>query len=213
MCWTMSDSRTVPEGWGGPVQGPLYRWRHYRNPWQRSEPEQPLDRYKWRTSARLAPRAAKMADAEGREQHTEQPRFNTISHDRRANRPHEGPAGAGSVRRIFPYLRSMSEPGTGNHPDRPSLRKVGSDGERRASSVSSFISSVTRRISRVLRDEPEPEPGPAGDESGRRDLAGFMCDGRESRADAGSGFSGAAVNITRIFTHHHFVIVQTKPGS
>lgn len=184
MYWTMSDSRTLPEGWGGPVQGPLYRWRHYRKPWQRSDPypvpEQPLDRYKWRTSARLALRAGNMADPEGKEQNTERPhlrllslpRFNTISHDSRGDQPHEGQtrAGSGSLRRIFPYLRSMSEPGTGNHLERTALRKVGSDAEQRASSVSSFISSFTRRISRVFRDEPEP----AGDESGRRDLPGFM---------------------------------------
>uniref|UniRef100_A0A3Q3SNA8 RAS protein activator like 2 n=1 Tax=Mastacembelus armatus TaxID=205130 RepID=A0A3Q3SNA8_9TELE len=42
-------------------------------------------------------------------------------------------------------------------PDRTVLRKVESDAERRAPFVSSLITSFSRRISRVFRDEPEQE--------------------------------------------------------
>ncbi len=182
MCWTMSERRAPPEGCESPVQGPCqasYRWHHYRKPWQRSDPqpapEQPLDRYKWRTSACLAPRAAKMATPKGKEQNTEPlhlrllslPRFNPVPNDRSGDQSsagHEGQMRPSSLRRIFPYLRSMSEPGTGSSPGRTAVRKVGSDAERRAPSVSNFLTSFTRRISRVLRDQPETEGG----ESGRR---------------------------------------------
>ncbi|GAA6228354.1 ras GTPase-activating protein nGAP isoform X1 [Lates japonicus] len=169
-----------PEGCEGPVQGPRqasYHWQHYRKPWQRSDPQpapkQLLDRYKWRTSARLAPRASKMSPTPEGGGHGAEPlhlrllslpRFGTV----RDHRAHEGPARPGSLRRIF--FRSMSEPGTGGGPERAALRKVGSDAERRAPSVSSFIQSFSRRISRVLRDEPETDGG----ESGRRDFPGFM---------------------------------------
>ncbi|XP_018534493.1 ras GTPase-activating protein nGAP isoform X3 [Lates calcarifer] len=163
----MSGSVAPPEGCEGPVQGPRqtsYRWQHYRKPWQRSDPQpapkQLLDRYKWRTSARLAPRASKMSPTPEGGGHGAEPlhlrllslpRFSTV----RDHQAHEGPARPGSLRRIF--FRSMSEPGTGGGPERAALRKVGSDAERRAPSVSSFIQSFSRRISRVLRDEPETE--------------------------------------------------------
>ncbi|XP_056247401.1 ras GTPase-activating protein nGAP isoform X3 [Seriola aureovittata] len=171
----MSGSSVPPAGSEGPVQGPCqasYRWHHYRKPWRRSDPqpgpEQLLDRYKWRTSARLAPRAAKQSPPEGKGHSAEPlhlrllslPRLSTAAApDRSRVRAHEGQARTGSLRRIFPYLRSMSEPGAGDDPERPALRKVGSDAERRTSSVSSFIHSFSRRISRVLRDEPETDAG------------------------------------------------------
>lgn len=181
MCWTMNGGRTPPEGCESPVQGPCqasHRWHHYRKSWQRSDPqpspEQPLDRYKWRTSACLAPRAAKMAAPKGNGQNRESlhrrllslPRFSTVRHDQSGDESstgHEGPARTGTLRRIFPYFRSMSEPGTGSGPARTAVRKVGSDAAQRASSISSFISSFSQRISRVLRDEPQTE----GAESGR----------------------------------------------
>ena len=181
VCWTMNGGRTPPEGCESPVQGPCqpsHRWHHYRKSWQRSDPQpasqQPLDRYKWRTSACLAPRAAKMAAPKGNGQKRESrhrrllslPRFSTIRHDQSGDESstgHEGPARTGTLRRIFPYLRSMSEPGTGSGPARTAVRKVGSDAAQQASSISSFISSFSQRISRVLRDEPQTE----GAESGR----------------------------------------------
>ncbi|XP_040911612.1 ras GTPase-activating protein nGAP isoform X4 [Toxotes jaculatrix] len=170
----MSGSNTHPEGIEGPVQAPcqaLYRWHHYRKPWQRSDPqpasEQPLDRYEWRTSARLAQRAAKMSPPEGKGHSTEPlhlrllslPRFSTVPDNRSRDRSQEGPSRPGSLRRIFPYLRSMSEPGTGNGPEKTALRKVGSDADRQPPSVSGFFSSFSRRISRILRDEPEAGGG------------------------------------------------------
>nr|XP_046263427.1 ras GTPase-activating protein nGAP isoform X2 [Scatophagus argus] len=167
----MSESRTLPEGCEGPVQSPCqasYRWHRHRKPWQRPNPqpapEQPLDRYKWRTYGCLAPRAAKMAVPQGkghdREPHhlrlPSLPRFNTTD---QFSTGHEGQTGSGSLRRIFPYLRSLSEPGTGRDTGRTALRKVGSDAERRAPSIGSFLTSFSRRISRVLRDEPQTEGG------------------------------------------------------
>ncbi|XP_044224347.1 ras GTPase-activating protein nGAP isoform X2 [Thunnus albacares] len=165
----MSGSKTPPEGSEGPVQGPrqaLYHWHRYKKPWRReSGPERPLDRYKWRTSARLAPEG-KGHSAEPRQlKMLSLPRFSTA-----ATPVDQTSARTGSLRRILPFLRSMSEPGTTtaattSDPEKTALRKAGSDAERRAPSVSSFITSFQRRISRVLRDEPEPA-GPASDVKG-----------------------------------------------
>uniref|UniRef100_UPI0037E81712 ras GTPase-activating protein nGAP isoform X3 n=1 Tax=Semicossyphus pulcher TaxID=241346 RepID=UPI0037E81712 len=163
----MSGSRTLPEGCQGPVQGPCqasYRWHHYRKHWQRSDPqpaaEQPLDRYKWGTSACLASKAAKMAAPEGKGHNKEPrhlrllslPRFHTVPE---SSPGHEGEPRTRSLRRIFPYFRSMSEPGTGSDPGRTG----GDDTGRIAPSVSSFLTSFSRRVSRALRDEPETEAG------------------------------------------------------
>lgn len=149
--WTMSGSGTLPEGLEGPVQPGPYRRHLYRKPWRTFEPEpgseQPLDRYQWRTSG---------------EQNLERPQLfgllktSTLSRQRNQN---QDPDKHGSLRRIIPFFRSMSEPGATGGSDRTPLRKAGSDAERRAPSVSSFISTLSRRISRVLRDEPEPESG------------------------------------------------------
>lgn len=174
---TMSGSRSPPDGCEGPVQSPRqasYHWHHYRKPWQRSDPrqapQQPLDRYKWRTSAHLATAKTDAPEGKGYDAEPLQPlslpRFDVAPHDRSGDGPsaglQEGQTRIGSLRRIFPYFRSTSEPGTGSGPERTAVRKGGS--ERRApSSVSGFFTSVSRRISRVLRDQPEPE------ESGRRD--------------------------------------------
>ncbi|XP_028284200.1 ras GTPase-activating protein nGAP isoform X2 [Parambassis ranga] len=63
----------------------------------------------------------------------------------------------GPLRRIF--LRSLSEPGAGNSAEKEALRKVGSDARTESAPFSSFISSLSRRISRVLRDEAQAEGG------------------------------------------------------
>lgn len=177
MCWSMSGSSAAPVGRGGPAQN---HWHHYRRPWRRPDPqpgpEPPLDRYEWKTSARPAHGAAKMSPPEGKGHSAAEPRhLRMLSLPRlgagtreprepQEPRSHEGQARSSSLRRIFPYLRSMSEPGAGPDPERPALRKAGSDAERRTPSVSSFIHSFSRRISRVLRDRPEAEAA----ESGRR---------------------------------------------
>ena len=70
--------------------------------------------------------------------------------------PGSGP-GTGPGRRVPPFLRFLSEPG-------PQGRRSTT---RRGPSIHSLVSSLSRRISRVLRDGPEPEPG----ESGRRDTS------------------------------------------
>ncbi|XP_041804426.1 ras GTPase-activating protein nGAP isoform X2 [Chelmon rostratus] len=173
----MSGSRTPPEGCEDPVQGSrptLHRWHQYRKPWRRSDgepaPEQPLDRYKWRTSACLAPRAVKMAAPKAKGQNREARHLRLLSLPRSSAVPddcsgdqstagQEGRPRPGSLRRIFPYFRSMSEPGTGGGSGRTPVRKVGSDAERRRPSISGFLTSFSRRIGRVLRDEPETEGG------------------------------------------------------
>ncbi|XP_076601564.1 ras GTPase-activating protein nGAP isoform X3 [Chaetodon auriga] len=173
----MNGSRTPPEGCESPVQGSCqasHRWHHYRKPWRRSDtrpvPEQPLDRYKWRTSACLAPKAGKMAAPKGRGQNREArhlwlfslPRFNPASYDQsedQSSTGQDGPTRPGALHRVFPYLRSMSEPSTGSGSGRMAVRKVGSNAERRTSSISSFLTSFSRRISRVLGDQPEADGG------------------------------------------------------
>ncbi|XP_027875484.1 ras GTPase-activating protein nGAP isoform X3 [Xiphophorus couchianus] len=139
----MSGSGTPPEGLEGPVQPGPYRRHLYRKPWKVFEPgsEQPLDRYQWRTSE---------------DQNLERPQLfgllKTSTLPRRRNQ-NQDPDKHGSLRRIIPFFRSMSEPGAAGGSDRTPLRNA----ERRAPSVSSFISTLSRRIGRVLRDEPEPE--------------------------------------------------------
>ncbi|CAK6982715.1 ras GTPase-activating protein nGAP isoform X2, partial [Scomber scombrus] len=140
----MSGSKTPPEGGEGPVQGPCHashRWHRYRKPWRRdTAPEQPLDRYKWRTSAHLAP--------EGKGHGTEPPHQRMLSLPRLSG---TATPRTGSLRRVLPFLRSMSEPGTTGEQG----GAAASQAERRVGSVSSFISSLHRRMSRILRDEPE----------------------------------------------------------
>lgn len=141
---TMSGSKSPPEGSEGPVQA-SHRWHRYRKSWRReSGPEQPLDRYKWRTSARLAP--------EGKGHNTEPPHLRMLSLPRffTAATPSDQTSRTGSLHRILPFLRSTSEPGTTSHPE----RTAASDAQRRAPSLSSFLTSFHRRISRVHRDEP-----------------------------------------------------------
>lgn len=143
--WTMSASGAVLEGSETLVRGPhqaSYRW-HYRKNWRSTNP-QPLDRYKWNTCA---------------PHHLQQ--LHTGSQDQ-PQAPSQ--VKLGSLRRILPYLRSVSEPGaSSNDHERRALRQAGSDAVERASSISSFISSLSRRISRVLRDSAEDaedgEPG------------------------------------------------------
>jgi len=163
---TMSGGGTAPEG---PVQGPQqYFWHHYRKPWRRRDtqpaPEQLLNRCRWRTSARLAPEGGERRPERAHLRLLSLPRSGTLQRQLDPNRDQapEGQARAGSLRRILPYLRSLSEPGSGADAERLALRKVGSNAERRAPTVSSFINSLSRRISRVRRAEPEPERAESG---------------------------------------------------
>uniref|UniRef100_A0A665V2P8 RAS protein activator like 2 n=1 Tax=Echeneis naucrates TaxID=173247 RepID=A0A665V2P8_ECHNA len=169
----MSGSGNPPLDCQGPGLDPRqasYRWHHYRKSWARSDPqaghEQPMDRYKWTTSVRLAPKAPKMSTHEGRGHSSESPHLRLLSlprigtgpTDRNRDQSQEvGQTRSSSLHRIFPFSRSMSEPATGTEPERLTLRKVGSDADRRTASVSSFIHSFSRRISRVFRDESGPE--------------------------------------------------------
>lgn len=141
----------------GLIQGTLYHWHFYRRPWRRTNTppasEQLLDKYKWETSARQAPRSAGTSTPEGKAQTMEPshrrllslPRFGTLPNPKkRSGEP-------GALQRIF--LRSMSEPGANNDNNREPLRKVESVAERSTPSVSSFFSSLSRRIGKVLREE------------------------------------------------------------
>ncbi|XP_068605448.1 ras GTPase-activating protein nGAP [Brachionichthys hirsutus] len=181
----MNRGRTPPEGCEDLVQVP-YHWHHHRTPRQPA-PEQPLDRYKWNTYACLAPTATNMAAPKGKGQSRERlssrllslPRF--IADDRSGDQPSTGNGGQtrpGTLRRIFPYLRSMSEPG----PDGHQGREVGSESERRGTPISNFLASFYRRIGRVLRDDPDAQ-------SGESDVKGppahrFSC-GQSPYADSG----------------------------
>ncbi|MEQ2225822.1 hypothetical protein ILYODFUR_021402 [Ilyodon furcidens] len=151
----MNGSGISPEGHEGPVQPGPYRWHHYRKPWRVFEPqpgpEQPLDQYQWRTSE---------------DQNLERPHLFGLLRTSTLPRPQNQSQNQnpdlnkhGSLHRIIPFFRSMSEPGATSGSQGTLLRKAGSDAEHRAPSVSSFISTLSRRISRVLRDEPEPESG------------------------------------------------------
>ncbi|XP_041849330.1 ras GTPase-activating protein nGAP isoform X2 [Melanotaenia boesemani] len=127
----MSGSGAPPEGLEGPMQGlRQYPWHRYRKAWRRWD-SQPA---------------------------TEQP-MDRYQWRTSAHLAPDGPTQPGSVRRILPFLRSLSEPGAGADPEKALLRGTGSDAEQRAPFVSSFINSLSRKISRVRRDRPEPERG------------------------------------------------------
>ncbi|XP_041658567.1 ras GTPase-activating protein nGAP isoform X3 [Cheilinus undulatus] len=150
----MSGSRSPPEGRRTPSEASNHCHR-YRKRMQSSDPqpapERALDRYKWTTSACLAPRPAKMAAHEGERCYRGAGHLRQLSLPRFSPAPdspgHEEQSRTRSLSRVFPYFRSMSEPSTGGDPG------------RRPSSVSSFITAVSRRISRVLRDETETGAG------------------------------------------------------
>ncbi|XP_063742355.1 ras GTPase-activating protein nGAP isoform X3 [Eleginops maclovinus] len=141
-------SRSPPEG---PHKAASYRW-NLRRPGQRPAtppaPQQSLDRYQWRTSAHLAPAQTAAPQGKGHRRMLSLPRFTTR---------HESPPRQNQDqgrRRTLPYLRSASEPGADRKSQRP---------------VSSFLSSVSRRISRIL-----------GAEAGESDVKGppahrFSC--------------------------------------
>lgn len=189
MC-AMNDIRGSPEGHEGPDQGPcqpLYRWHCHRKPGRSSQPrvtpQQLLDRYKWRTSTCPPPReTAPKGSGRIREpiylQLLSHLRFGAVQncHSREQSptgrqgqtRPRPDP---GSLRRILPYLRSLSEPGTGSGRRMMADGEVETDTGHRASTISSLFTLFSRRISRVLRDEPE------GAESGRAHNM-FMSDSR-----------------------------------
>lgn len=112
-----------------------------------------------------------MAAPEGRERHRELANLRQLS-PHQSSTGSEGQPRLSSLRRIFPYLRSMSEPGTGGRSRRMEFQRVGSDTERRALSVSSLLTSFSRRFSRVLKDESEPG------ESGRKEHVHVHVDSR-----------------------------------
>lgn len=150
MFWTMN-----PEGSDGRVQASCqdsYRWFHHRRSWQRSRlhlsAQQPLDRYEWTTSVRLVPTLANVAAPEGGGQ-TRDWRWLHRSSTVPANQTR-----ADSGRRIFPYLRSTSEP----TPESTGGGEVGSHGGCRAS-TNNLFSTISQKISRVLLDRPGPESG------------------------------------------------------
>lgn len=155
MRWNMSGGRNPPEGSEALVLGPCeasYSWHHHRKRWRTPDPlpppQQPLDRYKWRTAACLAPRGGRMASSEGLHPRLlSLPRFFSVPES--TSNPEDQPRSR-SLRGGRPYTRSVSEPG-------------GGEGGGRAPSISSFITALSRRISRVLAQEP------AAGESGRRE--------------------------------------------
>lgn len=171
MCATMNDSRGSPEGQEGPEQGPrqpVYRWHHHRKPRRSSQPRltpRPLlDRYKWRTSTcpplrETAPKGSERIREPIYMQLLSHLRFSVVHHRHgREGSPtgHQGQTRPGSLRRILPYLRSLSEPGTGS-----GQREAEPDTGHPTPTVGGLFTSFSRRISNVLRDEPE------GAESGR----------------------------------------------
>lgn len=154
----MSGSGTLSGGPEGLVQPGQNQRNCHRKSWRMFGPEPasegPMGWYQWTTCA------------EGGDQNLEHSQLFGLMRYKTLPRPQnqvlESPNGPGSLRT---FLRSLSEPGStagADGPKKVKLRKAGSNTERRAPSVN-FICSLSRRISRVLRDQPNPEP-----ESGRR---------------------------------------------
>ncbi|XP_008273918.1 ras GTPase-activating protein nGAP isoform X2 [Stegastes partitus] len=160
----MSGGGASPEGLECPVQGPHQAWHHYKKPWRRSDPqpapEQPLDRYKWRTSGRWSLNKEQIT-APPHLRLLSLPRLNTFPNPS-GDQAHDDQARSGSLRRILPFLRSLSEPGDTNSPKIPATPETMTRRarlEQTAPSISSFFSSLHRRISRVLEGEAETNRG------------------------------------------------------
>ncbi|XP_041697963.2 ras GTPase-activating protein nGAP isoform X6 [Coregonus clupeaformis] len=149
-----------------------YHWHHYRKTWlkqgSQSAPEQPLNGYEWRTSARLTPKIPNVMRLDSNDHVVMEPiHFRVLSLPRRTTTSSTGPveqhSGQGrlrSLRSLIPYHRSVSEPGAGSNTEKTAVRKVRSDmEEQNVPFVNGLFSSVSRRISRILsiKDEPDPE--------------------------------------------------------
>ncbi|XP_071232170.1 ras GTPase-activating protein nGAP-like isoform X1 [Salvelinus alpinus] len=141
-----------------------YHWHHYRKPWlkQRSQstPEQPLDGYDWRASARLDSRDHSVLEPIHLRVLSLPRRMTTSSSTTGPAEQHSGQERLRSLRSLIPYHRSVSEPGAGSSTDKTAVRKVLSDVEdQNGPFVHGLFSSVSRRISRILniKDEPDPE--------------------------------------------------------
>uniref|UniRef100_A0A674C0L4 RAS protein activator like 2 n=1 Tax=Salmo trutta TaxID=8032 RepID=A0A674C0L4_SALTR len=151
-----------------------YHWHHYRTRWlkqhSKSSPEQPLNGYEWRTSARLTPKIPNVPRLDSNDHIVMEPvHFRVLSLPRRTttSRNSTGPveqhSGQGRLRSLLsliPYHRSVSEPGAGSSTKQTAVRKVRLDEEEQnVPFVHGLFSSVSQRISRILsiKDEPDPE--------------------------------------------------------
>ncbi|XP_029581589.1 ras GTPase-activating protein nGAP isoform X8 [Salmo trutta] len=141
-----------------------YHWHHYRKPWlkqySQSTPEQPLDGYDWRTSARLDSRDHSVLEPIHFRVLSLPRRMTTCSSTTGPAEQHSGQERQRSLRSLIPYHRSVSEPGAGSSTDKTAVRKVLSDVEDENDPfVHGLFSSISRRISRILniKDEPDPE--------------------------------------------------------
>ncbi|XP_014046128.1 ras GTPase-activating protein nGAP isoform X2 [Salmo salar] len=141
-----------------------YHWHHYRKPWlkqcSQSTPEQPLDGYDWRTSARLDSRDHSVLEPIHFRVLSLPRRMTTCSSTTGPAEQHSGQERQRSLRSLIPYHRSVSEPGAGSSTDKTAVRKVLSDVEDQNDPfVHGLFSSISRRISRILniKDEPDPE--------------------------------------------------------
>ncbi|XP_048457979.1 ras GTPase-activating protein nGAP [Rhincodon typus] len=56
-----------------------------------------------------------------------------------------------------PYHRSISEPGCSSHIEKPPLRQVHSDAEQRIDFMRGFFTTVSNRLSKLLRHKEEPD--------------------------------------------------------
>ncbi|XP_034038529.1 ras GTPase-activating protein nGAP-like [Thalassophryne amazonica] len=173
----MSGSRKLPKGQNRVVPGlcgtqASHWWHHDMKSGQKANsqhaPGHPLDRYEWKTSAQ---RKMVAPEDKGHRGLLSLPMHNTItcSGGRNGGCPAtsrysgcEDQEWPSSTHRLLPFLRSLSEPGTGTHSERAALRKVGSDAERRLPSVSGFLTSWSRRISRAVFDEAERDKQVSG---------------------------------------------------
>ncbi|XP_058490808.1 ras GTPase-activating protein nGAP isoform X2 [Solea solea] len=133
-----------------------YSWHHYREPRRRPHPQPPpeqlLDRCEWGTSAQVDPITASTPEGKGhkserlRQQLLHLPRSSPEPNIKSGYQTHAGSTRPSSLCRILPYIRSMSEPGSGSA-DGP-LRKTGSHANRQTLSISSFVRLFSRRIVR-----------------------------------------------------------------
>ncbi|XP_015211337.2 ras GTPase-activating protein nGAP isoform X2 [Lepisosteus oculatus] len=137
-----------------------YLWHTSSRPrlWHQAQPapEKPIEGYKWKTRTRLNLRTIKRGSSEDNSSFefeaskVEKDQHKFLSTGSLSGRPH-------NPTRAIPFHRSVSEPGTPHVIEKPALRQVNSDVEQRRYFLQDFFSTVSRRMSRILRHKENQE--------------------------------------------------------
>ncbi|XP_066547725.1 ras GTPase-activating protein nGAP isoform X2 [Amia ocellicauda] len=148
-----------------------YRWHKSSKPrlhrQSHSAPERPIDGYRWKTCTRLnlgilkrgVSEESNILETEISKTMKSQPKFSSAKTLMVSSleRPY-------SSNRMVPFHRSVSEPGTQAVIEKQPLRHVCSDAGQGRHFLHGLFSTVSRRVSRILRPKEELNPEEVGDD-------------------------------------------------